>query len=477
VTTYSALLRIAIVVELFQELAARQAKPISTFDHFCVKCKSRRSFCCVTEVRTRLGQKALQGYCRVCGCKSIKFLSSPVLVSIPHRPRSNLLNQVSTGAAKTSNVGRRDLIDRFGLDRVKAAFTNISDIRELAQIFGCNRVTVYRTARKLKRMQLGQVIREPTDELLQQEDAQRWSEWLKTRLPKHYGWFVGVVEEIWQKCWNKQHIITILSKDEHGESNIIQALNYINNNFSQGKKFNAIVTLRSLIRYGFGDPAWLQRHLTTKGKKPNPRKIPVLRLPEFPTLWNETIELAKQIAHENERDEIELILNIKTATGMRTGSIRDERELWGTRIGEGKSSIYIHAGNVVWMVYSKAGETWEISLLPDKVKKMLLNYVRRHGLRQGDPLIKMKTARANQILAEASSKVLNYRLRLHDCRKIFITYLKRAGVGIEDVVSPSCSCPFGVTWKDANTTYRHYLEIVDTDQIAAHKKFSDVFFS
>jgi hypothetical protein len=202
-----------------------------------------------------------------------------------------------------------------------------------------------------------------------------------------------------------------------------------------------------------------------------------LRIPEFPTLWNQTIEHAKKIANEDERDEIELILNVKTATGMRTGNRNDERELWGTRIGSGKSSIYIRDQTVVWRVYSKAGEIWEISLFPDKVRKMLLNYVQKHDLKQGDPLLQIKTRRVNQILREASTRILNYPLRLHDCRKIFITYLKRAGVGIEDVISPSCSCPFGVTWKDANTAYRHYLEVVEVDQIVAHKKFSDMFFT
>ena len=398
-------------------------------------------------------------------------------MSIAHKPRRRLLDRVGIDDdAKTHGLGRRDLINRFGLDRIKATFNKLSDVSRLAQIFDCDRVIVYRTARKLKQIQLQKVVLEPTDKFLQQEDARRWCEWLQSRMPKHYRWSVGVIEKIWRECWNKQHIFSILSKDEYGEANIIKAVIHINN-LSQGKRYNAVIALRSLIRYGFGDAAWLQRHLSTKDKKCQPRKIPVLHLPEFPALWNRTIELAKEIADENERDEIELILNVKTATGIRTGKRRYEKELWGTRIGEGKSSIYIHNNVVVWKVFAKANETWQISLIPERVKNMLLDHIRRRGLQQGDWLINMKTGRANEILGEASSRILNYRLRLHDCRKIFITYLERAGVGIEDIVSPTCQCPFGVTWKDANTAYRHYLEMVDADQIVAHKKFSDMFFT
>jgi len=142
---------------------------------------------------------------------------------------------------------------------------------------------------------------------------------------------------------------------------------------------------------------------------------------------------------------------VKIYTGIRTGSFKEERELWGTKIGSGKTSISVINSRIIWHVLAKKNEEWDITQYPEIVGQKLkeLMALRQHG----EPLIKMPIKRAIDLLAQACEKVGIPVMTLHDLRKVYGTWLALSG--IEMLVASALN----VGWTDLNTMKIHYAHI------------------
>ena len=395
-------------------------------------------------------------------------------VQLEVKPPSFLETYINSKLEKKG--GRKHLVQKLGRERFLSLLADIylrnKTPFEIAEVYGTTVPTIYRVLKELEPHKT-----EVVKEIEEYFKAPRlfWNRETETSIYYNVQRFINYAKAYNLKEWRKrlryaERVWEALGRKDPANWSIDEVMEFLQT-VPNGSKYKFIIAIRTVAPH-------LTNELKTKGMKTPPRKLPILRMSNFPELWEKIIERAKELARdERERDEIELILRVKSLHGIRTGRRSDERELWGTRIAKGKSALYLNekTGEIIWEVYAKQDERWTITVFSPLVKRLLFNFVKKYQLKPGDWLISMSDRRANELLGKASEEICGVRLRLHDCRKIFITFLKRAGVSIEDVVSPTCSCPFGVTWKDANTAYKHYLEVVDIDQINAYNRFVETY--
>ena len=145
------------------------------------------------------------------------------------------------------------------------------------------------------------------------------------------------IRQLWNNAWGKKRFENL------DESDIVQAVAYIKSNYPNQVRAK-MIHLRFLIRILKVPEArtWLETHLKTTGLPRSVRRIDWIADTDFPSKMFQVIRHAVGMMEtDEEKLEIETILLVKIYTGIRTGDRNDERELWGTRIGEGKSPIQI----------------------------------------------------------------------------------------------------------------------------------------
>lgn len=246
-----------------------------------------------------------------------------------------------------------------------------------------------------------------------------------------------------------------------------------------GSKFNIVVAVRQ-----FSKPLREIDNLT-KGLKPEARKPAVLALPDFPQIYQKIIRKAEEIAEPHEKEEIKFILSVKPRIGIRTGRQDRGKGLWGTKVGgawkvvRGKaekigSYLQVVGNNFVWHVLEKGDEEWSINFYNEETKRLILNFAKKR--KAGEFLIKMTQARANGLFQEAcealSSEGLQIdKLRLHDLRKVYISFLVRARIPLEKAIT------YNVGWKDIGTAFKHYLMFTELSEKQQKQKerFSELF--
>ncbi len=369
-----------------------------------------------------------------------------------------------------SEGGRPTALDSLGIRR--------EDIWNLA-VDGLSNVQISKSLSKSKGKISVRTIatyrsQMPTDYKAQFEDfdrlpgVQAYKDWINSKWKKHIALaIVSQVRRVWDSCWRKP-------LESLTEQDIVKAILWIDENHA-GSKYHFRIAIRTLIRFGWGNPSWLTKHLSTKGKKSAPRSISILKKPAFfEKTLPEIIARAQTIEwlDQRERDELEVVFNVKPTSGIRTGDRTEERELWGTKISAGKTNLQFASGEFVdWGVHAKMNESWHITFLPPKVIALVKNHIDKYNLRQGDLLIsKLRPDRANKALAEICGNLGIEKLRLHDFRKIWLTGLCLSGVPLETAVD------LNVGWKDINTARKYYLEIKALNAGSEYAKFVGRFF-
>jgi len=253
---------------------------------------------------------------------------------------------------------------------------------------------------------------------------------------------------------------------------LLKALAWIRQN-GGASEYEWLTALRALIRSGVGNEAWLTKHLSTKRKRNPPRTLALLHLPAFfteilPKLFNAISALP---IDERKRDELLLVVYLKATTGIRTGSRTAERELWGTRLQAGKTSLQI-GERIDWTVFAKGKEIWHITFLPQKVSELLRKHISKWQIKAGQYLIQSLWFDEARLLLKQVCAALNIPpLNLHDLRKVYLTGLCLSGIPLETAVE------LNVGWKDLNTARKHYLEVKALNADAEYAKFSDKFFN
>ena len=184
-----------------------------------------------------------------------------------------------------------------------------------------------------------------------------------------------------------------------------------------------------------------------------------------------TIRLTPQ-----EVDEMILALNVKATTGMRTGSRKAGRELWGMKLAgnEGETRVVFLNGKFLGMVvHAKKGIEWYVqpATLPCEVSDMLEQHIMKYDIRSGDYLIQELTpSRAGGVLRGVCRSLGITGLRLHDLRKAYLTGMCLAGVRLEYAVA------MNVGWRSIEVARKHYLMVGGENKEREYSKFADKFF-
>ena len=243
-------------------------------------------------------------------------------------------------------------------------------------------------------------------------------------------------------------------------------VNFILTKVTEKSRFNSVCAMRMI------SPPLKAISGLTMTLKAEPRTLAILSSPEFPSLFKKILASAINNAKdEREKDEINFIVNVKAMTGIRTGKRQFEQGLWGSRIAEGKSFLQVLEKDFVWHVYEKKEEEWDINFKPPMLVNIVNNYVRKWALKKGDWVISIEPSRAGQLLRQACIENNVTELKLHDLRKVYVSYLVRAGIPLERAIR------LNVGWKDIGTANKHYLMFSSIWEDVSEKlsKFSGFF--
>jgi hypothetical protein len=275
------------------------------------------------------------------------------------------------------------------------------------------------------------------------------------------------VKHIWEQCWRKP-------LESLTEQDIIKAISWIKETYPSGQ-FQPILAIRALIRFGIGDPSWLTKHLSTKGKKAEPRTVALLQQAVFydeifPRMLQEAAKAAWLTPRQ--RDELVLALALKVSSGIRSGDRKKERELWGTQLFGGKTNLQYRNGKIIdWIVFAKKKEIWHIRFLPPPILKLLGDFIAKYSIKPGLFLIQeLEQGKALKSVKQICKNLEIEPLTLHDFRKAYLTGLCLAGIPLETAVD------LNVGWKDINTARKHYLQIKAMNADTEFGKFSARFF-
>ena len=389
------------------------------------------------------------------------------------QPQKDVL---SDGDSRGKLPGRPSSLERLGITRediwslASQGLSNVQITKHLIESKG--KICVRTVATYRSQM--------PSDYLAQIEDFDKVSRvgelrnWINSRYSARNNSdnTISRLKRIWEACWRKP-------LESIDESDLVKAIAWINENHSDAQ-FDWIISIRYMIRSGIGQPYWLTKHLSTKGKKAPPRTLAILNSPNFfhktlPMIYREIGKLTN--LSQRQRDELLLVLMLKATTGIRTGAMKRrkkllEQELWGTRLGAGKSNLQIVNGQFTdWIVRAKKNEAWHIRYLPPKVMRLLLSHVARYQIRQGEALIQeLRIVDALKALKRICINLDLPPLILHDFRKVYLTALCLAGVPLETAVE------LNVGWLDLNTARKHYLHVKAMNADAEYAKMSERFF-
>lgn len=276
-------------------------------------------------------------------------------------------------------------------------------------------------------------------------------EWLGTKfkLETQAQSYFNFCARIWEKVWDKCDLVEFADMDSNlGDQMCLKFVTEFQDDKTRMR--SRLKKIRFLIRF-------LRRrdlndnHLTmnTSRHPRAKRKIPEISQSNFGILYTECEEIVRaRLGNEAVND-----LRLKIVTQMRTGDKKDEREFYGIRKGT-KTKSYLNMVNVneyQFHVYAKKAEEWDIIWMPKGVRESLFN--RHEGLDKGDLVITTSKGKLLKAWGDATEKVLDTRLILHDTRKISLTWLYVMGVPLE------VATQLNVGWKDLSTAHSHYIEI------------------
>jgi hypothetical protein len=373
---------------------------------------------------------------------------------------------------------------RFMLERVEKGKASFAD---MAKTFNVNERTIRRNAELLKKKDYATNTFAPTENWENLPELaifkQRFAIGAKDDNSRNYK--LKLIKGWWETIWGKRPLSTLTEQD------FLNARTQIDKQIQGGGRFGAVCALRLLVIHGIaGNHAWLKGFLSTKGLKTKAELPPEIKIRSiFETVLPRLRKRVYLMAQEGrpvrmqtgkktgrkpvtleEAEEVELIEVLKWVTKIRTGDRKKEFELWGTRIGTGKSPIYFDANGefVNWDITAKRSEHWHVTrdTIPPAANRLLNDFVRKRGLKTGDYLINIQQPRAGQIRDAQFSEEGFSAWNFHDFRKAGLTSEKRAGVPLEVAVDRN------VGWLDMNTAKSFYLAIDAFDATEATKKVS-----
>jgi len=271
-------------------------------------------------------------------------------------------------------------------------------------------------------------------------------DWLKNRTKKYKSIF-SFCERVWDQVFDRTPLMLI--KDQNSNAGDQVCMKFLNVFGEDRKRIrNRKKTIRFLFRF-LGRTDLCNRYLSmSEARDPRPiREIPELTMLDFPVKLNEAIKLVGQQLGK----EAETALKFKIVTQMRTGKASEERELFGLKKDEGNSYMtFENPDSFRGEVKAKRNLKWIIEWIPEPIRKDLYRFYQEKE--RGEQIFNSFNSRQlSKAFIKACEQVGLPPLKLHDLRKVSITWLWAMGIEL------SIATELNVGWKDLNTAKTHYL--------------------
>lgn len=373
--------------------------------------------------------------------------------------------------------GRRSILEAHRGDPgyIEAFHQTIEDVvkgktplKVAAEGFGMSEKTFQREMANYKTAKLKEVTYAKSDVFEQNPGVADWIVWVKSRFGTAAQSYINKAKLIWEEVWEKKPL-SLLS-----EADIVKGKLWVQKQ-SQGSQLMAMLSLRALIRGGYGQHGWLSKHLTTRGYKFKASFPPEMTTEAqwrtiLPRLYHALDKMFNDgTITPEEYTTFRLLLQIKVRIGARTGNATREMETWGIRLNAGKTNVRVEPDGSIssWTFYAKGKQTWgpfSADISPS-LKRETEQYISDKQLKNGDYLITgLDQQRAGEILRAACKIAELTPLRLHDFRRMSGTGRVLAGIPME------VACDMGVGWKDIKTMKEYYMTIKGINAAAEYQK-------
>lgn len=348
----------------------------------------------------------------------------------------------------------RDLGYKLAISQIQ---TGNPSTKYICRVLQCTSRT-YETIKKeviaqglaIKKIDLAKLDKESRDFDLECKETMGFSfyDWLKGKTVA-YDTIFRFCQKVWKEIWDHPLLYNVTIRTDPLGYQLSQSfLNYY------GSDVKRIRQRKFHIRYFFrfmGRTDIMDRDLTVSNAR-DPRSIrdvPEIILSDFPKKLDSAIFLMK----EQLGLEAEVLLKLKLCTQMRTGE--KERELWGIRCKETNHSYLImnSPDEYIFKVSAKMNENWNITWIPKTLREELYQlYLTRSN---GEKLFQLNVEDVRKAWKDVCKLMKLPILRLHDLRKVSITWLYVMGIPLEEATR------INVGWKDLNTARNHYLQFKD----------------
>lgn len=359
--------------------------------------------------------------------------------------------QIFEGISEKKTNGRPPVNRELGYQMIKAGYSTW----RIRRVLRCSPKTISRMRKELG--ERGELVKVDENrltkaELIFEDECMkavgiRFDEWVKSK-NKGYKGIVSFCQRTWEKVLDKPPLLLMKDRDNNLADKM--AMRFLR---AFGGDIRRIRPRKRQIRYLFrflGRQDINDRYLTmSESRDPrSKREYPEITLLDFPT------RLEKALTHlrVNNDPKFETMLKLKIVLQLRTGKATEGRELGGLTKGESVGSWLVMRGSEEFRgkIKAKGNETWVIQWIPRPVREQIFEVYQ--SLEDGEHFISEKEIRQ---LRAAWYKACEYAglppMRLHDSRKISITWLWVMGLPLE------VATDMNVGWKDLNTAKAHYL--------------------
>lgn len=277
-----------------------------------------------------------------------------------------------------------------------------------------------------------------------------FKEWVLTRFkrPSSGNYVFNFTAKVWEQDWNKCSLVEFAGVEDSlaDKCAMLFAQAYGEDRERMRRRIKQI----SYIFRFLGKEECRKRHLRLDNAKHprSKRSVPEITDIQFGNKWNQIEDIVASKLGEEAR----LMIRFKVCSQMRTGDLKEGRELYGLVHGtEGQSYIkFFSEEQFIGHIFAKRSEEWELIWLPYEVRTALMKHL--ETIPEGDPIWSIPMASLRKVFGQATKQVTGRRMILHDMRKISVTWLYCLGVPAD------VACLLNVGWLDISTAFAHYLD-------------------
>lgn len=338
---------------------------------------------------------------------------------------------------------------------------------QIARIVNCSTKTIKRIAKKARedgelpetdraQRALG-IVEADFDSECERAMGYGFREWLNTKFKRkgQANYVFNFNAKLWDQYWDKCSMVEFA--DTHSNLADRCAIAFLTAFKDDAKRMrNRLKLVRNVFRFAKrGDVCEAHLKMSSSKHPRAKRKVPEISFTDFPKRLMGCIDQMAEALGEEAR----LLEYFKIATQMRTGAWSEEgdienRELFGISVQDPEANSYIimkSSEEYQIHVYAKRGETWDIFWLPKLVRDMLWEHYQTREY--GEPLFSLNVKTVLKYWRRITKAEFGRSLKLHDMRKVSITWFYVLGVPLE------VAAMMNVGWKDMSTATTHYLDI------------------